>query len=290
MKVLVAGQSGQLAQALAEVQPRDMRVIFMGRGRMDIRNPDHVARQVYETQPDLIINAAAWTDVDGAETHAKAAFDLNVMGPLNLAAAADACHCPLLHISTDYVFDGTLGRAYVETDAPAPLNIYGCTKSDGDRTVLQSGRHLVLRVPWLHSPWGSNFVTAILKAAAKHDSLDVVSDQVGTPIYAPDAASLIFDIVRSVKFQKFIPGLFHLGHSESVTRADLARFILAHSAMLGGPNATIRDISTAARNDPAQRPLNSRLDGSRLTRFYGLSAGDWREGVKSTVERVLAGR
>ena len=193
MKVLVTGREGQLARGLLEAADgAGVQVIAIGRPELDLADGKSVAAVVAREHPDVVVNAAAYTAVDKAETEPAAAHAVNALGAEHVARACAAHSVPIIHISTDHVFDGTKHGAYVEDDPTGPINVYGRTKLEGEQRVVKAcERHLILRTEWLHSRWGANFVKTMLRLAATRPSISVVSDQLGSPTYAPDLARVV---------------------------------------------------------------------------------------------------
>ncbi len=293
MKVLVTGARGQVAQSLVvAARSRPIEIIALGRSMLDITRPETIADGMREVRPDLVINAAAYTAVDKAETEPDAAHLVNAVGAGNVASAAHEAGVPIIHISTDYVFDGTRGSPYVETDQTAPTSVYGRTKLEGERKVAKvCPHHLILRTAWVHSPFGHNFVKTMLRLAETRSELGVVDDQVGSPTYAPHLAEAIIQIARAIAERepdKFPWGVYHVTGRGETTWCGLARAIFEQSKLRGGPIAHIKAISTADYPTPARRPANSRLDVGLLQKTFGVALPEWQVGVAECVARVLA--
>jgi dTDP-4-dehydrorhamnose reductase len=241
--------------------------------------------------PDVIINSAAYTAVDKAESEQEAAFALNRTGAGLLAEEAAKRGAAIIHISTDYVFDGRKSVPYVETDAVAPQNIYGQSKLQGEQAVRQMNpEHVIARTAWVYSATGSNFVKTMLRLAGERDSLRVVDDQIGNPTYAPHLAQALLEIARKVRHAPRDDqwGTYHLAGLGDVSWCGFAREVFRVSAELGGPSASVTPISTADYPTPAARPKNSRLDCSKAKQMFGVALPDWREGVRECVTRLLA--
>ncbi len=287
MKVLVVGKSGQLAQSLVEVGGEA--VLCPGRPTIDLLNAASHESALDNIAPDIVINTGAFTAVDGAESEPDAAFALNVEGPRNLAVACARRGVPLIHISTDCVFDGTKPSAYTPEDAPHPLGVYGQTKLDGERAVREAAeRSVVVRVSWLFSRFGGNFVRAMLTLAQTRDALTVVSDQVGCPTHTPDLARALLSMAEQAAAPEFDAwGIYHLAGAGETDRASMARDIFAESARLGGPVADVTPILTADYPTPAQRPLNARLDMTSTRQTFGIDLPPWTEGLRVTVEAMI---
>ena len=293
MRLLIAGWRGQLARALVEAAPAcaDVEAFAVGRPALDLKNPGTVARAIADVRPDVIINSAAYTAVDQAEREPDAARMLNCEGARVLAEMATRCSAAIIHISTDYVFDGSSGSRYVETDATAPVNVYGRSKLEGEAAVRACNpRHLIVRTSWVHSPFGQNFVKSMLRLAGERAELRVVDDQIGSPTYAPHLAEAVLNMARRVSragAQEGIWGTYHAAGSGAVSWCGLAREVCRVSASLGGPSAPVVAITTADYPTAARRPANSRLDCSKLEHAFGLRLPDWHIGVAECVRRLL---
>lgn len=292
MRIVVIGTQGQVARSLVAIAPAvGVEIAAIGRPHLDLARGDGVAAKIAGAAPDLIVNAAAYTAVDRAETEPEAAFAVNAGGAEAVAAAASRLGVPLIHLSTDYVFDGSKTSPYVETDPVAPLGVYGRSKLDGERRVASAcPRHIILRTAWVHSPFGSNFVKTMLRLAGSWPDVAVVDDQIGSPTFAPHLAEAILEIARLVRSRGSPPwGIYHAAGSGGVTWCGLAREIFAVSASQGGPVAAVRAITTAEFPTPARRPANSRLDCTLLSRTFGVQLPDWRRGVAACVAGLLQG-
>ena len=277
MRLLVFGKTGQVARALAEATTEagiDAR--FLGRDEADLTDPAACARLIAEAEVDAVINAAAYTAVDAAETDRETAHLVNAATPGAMAKAAAEKGVPFLHISTDYVFDGAGTQAFREDDPTAPLGYYGQSKLDGEREVLAAGgKAVILRVAWVYDGTAKNFVTAMLNLGVTRDVLNVVDDQQGSPTPARAVADALIHIARAFEAGQGVPGLFHYAGSPAVARNDFAAAILA-----GTPNPPrIDPVPSSAFPTPAQRPANSVLDCTRIAEVYGLAQPDWRPDV-----------
>lgn len=290
MRILVAGKTGQLARSLAGAAiPGDDRLTALGRPDMDITRAETVEAALDEHRPDIVINAAAWTAVDLAESEPEAAFAVNRDGAGNLARACARRGVPLIHVSTDYVFDGSRDAPYREDDPVSPLGVYGLSKLEGERAVIEAdGPFVILRIAWVHSPFGTNFVRTMLRLAMEKERLRVVDDQTGCPTYAPHAAQAMLNVARRLlSAPPARQGVYHMAGQGETNWADLAREIFARSAAHGGPSALVDGIPAREYVTPAKRPANSRLDCSRLEKDFGITLPHWKEGVKDCVARLL---
>jgi dTDP-4-dehydrorhamnose reductase len=243
-----------------------------------------------DLRPDAVINAAAFTDVDRAETEAAAAFALNRDGPAALARACADLGAPLVHLSTDYVFDGAKPAPYVETDAKAPLNLYGHSKSEGEDSVLASGAHAaIVRTSWVFAAHGRNFLRTMLRLAEARDEIPVVADQIGRPTAASDLAQTCLAVaLRALDRDPTSRGVFHYSDAGDASWADFAEAIFSEAAKAGLKLARVKRITTAEFPTPARRPANSRLDSTKIGAALGVAPRDWREACAICVREVLA--
>lgn len=280
MKVFVAGAAGQLARALVDRAPSDAQLLALGRPELDLERREG-AHRIAEFAPDAIINAAAYTAVDAAESDSGHAFAINRDGAAWLAGIAAQRKIPFLHVSTDYVFDGAKDEAYTEDDAPNPQTAYGRTKRAGEEAVLTTHpTALIFRTAWVYSPYGQNFVKTMLRLAAERESLRVVNDQIGNPTSAHDIAAALLDIAGQVMRRDDHPGgIYHLAASGETTWFGFAEAIMRLAGDLGGRTIPVAPIATSDYPTPAKRPANSRLDCGKLDRDFGLRLPGWRESL-----------
>lgn len=295
IKVLVTGTEGQLARSLderARLNPR-FEVVRLGRPALDLERPDTIERAIKQVMPDVVVSAAAFTAVDLAEDQATTAHAINVTAAGRLSAAARAIGAPIIHISTDYVFDGSKPDPYVETDAVNPQSVYGRTKLDGERMVAaENPNHIILRTSWVYSPFGRNFVKTMLQLAETREQLTVVGDQFGNPTSALDLADAILSILISKPRH---PGagrgqVYHCAGSGEASWSDLAQHTLDVSRSLGGAHATVVPIQSSAWPAKARRPMNSRLNCDKLSADLGWRAPDWRLSTADVVKRLIAAK
>ncbi len=280
MRVLVFGQTGQVARELQRLLPD---ATYLGRDRADLSDPAACAAAIAGGTWDAVINAAAWTAVDKAEAEEAAATVVNGAAPGAMARACAARDIPFLHVSTDYVFDGSGDRAFAVDGPTAPLGAYGRSKLAGEREVQAAGgRWLILRTSWVFSAHGSNFVKTMLRLGAERESLNVVADQIGGPTPAADIAAALVTMARAMAAGQ-AGGIQHFSGAPDVSWADFARAIMAGA----GLSCRIEDIPSSAYPTPARRPLNSRLDCSAL-RAFGLSRPDWRVGLSDVLKEILS--
>ena len=285
--ILVIGRNGQLAQALAHVG--GARVHCAGRDEADLLDPQSLAAALDRHGPKSVINAGAYTSVDGAESEPEACRALNVDGPEALARLCAEREIPLVHLSTDCVFDGDRDTPYRPQDATAPLGVYGRSKLDGERAVLAvAPRSLIVRVSWIFSQFGSNFVATMLRLARTRDEVSVVNDQYGCPTFAPALAASLLEIASAAARPDFEAwGVYHLAGAGETDRASMAERIFRESARHGGPVARVRGVATVDYPTPARRPLNARLDMSDTVRVFGTGLPDWTDGLEQTVRQLV---
>ena len=278
---LVFGRSGQVAQALARHWPA---AVFLGRDAVDLEDAEACAAAIRTARPALVLNAAAWTAVDRAEAEPDAARRVNALAPAAMAAACAALDIPFLHVSTDYVFDGS-GEAPRAEDAPtAPLGVYGRTKLEGEAGVLAAHpRAVILRTAWVFSEHGQNFVKTMLRLGRERPVLRVVADQIGGPTPADAIARAMIAMAEAMLADPARPGgIWHFSGAPEISWADFARAIMAGA----GLQAVVEDIPTAAYPTPARRPLNSRLDCRAIARDFGIPRPDWREGLARVLREL----
>ncbi|WP_308909008.1 dTDP-4-dehydrorhamnose reductase [Pseudokordiimonas caeni] len=289
MRILVAGKSGQVALALEELAKgrEDLTLETFGRPDFDLKSPTSMDAAVAAFRPDAIINAAAYTAVDAAETDEDEATAINTDGAAALAAIAHARGLPFLHISTDYVFDGTKDAPYVETDPTGPTGAYGRSKLAGEQAVTKVNPDaLIFRTAWVYSPWGKNFLKTMLKLGATRDTLGVVADQVGNPTYAPDIAAALVAVLEKGTTGK--AGVYHLAGTGSVSWHGFATRIFEAGERIAGHKApTVNAITTADYPTPAKRPANSRLDCSKLEATFGIRLPAWQTSTDACVKRLV---
>ncbi len=287
-RILVVGRTGQLAQALANAGRPGLS--FAGRPEADLAVPSTLEAAIGQAAPDAVINAGAYTSVDGAESDAASAFAINRDGPAELARLCAARGIPLIHVSTDCVFDGRKDGPYEPGDAPAPLSAYGQSKWEGEQAVAEAcPRHLIVRVSWVFSEYAGNFVRTMLMLARTRDTVTVVSDQFGYPTYCPDIAQGLFRMADAACAPDFAAyGTYHLAGSEAIDRASMAKLVYAESETLGGPVAAVKAVPTTDYPTPAARPLNARLASRKAIDTFGLTMPDWRLGLTASVKTIVS--
>ena len=294
MRLLIAGWQGQVARALVEMAPGrpDVMACAVGRAALDICEAKSIERALSAISPTVVINSAAYTAVDKAESEPERAFALNRDGARLLAEASAKRGIPMIHSSTDYVFDGTKQGPYTEDDEASPATVFGRSKLEGEEAVRATNpKHLILRTSWIFSPTGRNFVKTMLAQAGEHDSVRVVDDQRGSPTYAPHLVTAILDLAATVsKPGAVVPwGVYNAANTGTTTWRGFAEEVFERSRSLGGPSAKVEPIRSTDYPTPAARPANSELDCSKLDRTFGLRLPPWQTGVAACVERILKG-
>lgn len=291
-RMVVTGREGQVVSSLvarAGIQDR-FEVVPVGRPALDLMQPETIETVLRDARPDVIVSAAAYTAVDQAETEEDAATIANAAAPRIIAATAASLGIPVIHLSTDYVFDGQKALPYSETDSVGPVGAYGRSKLAGEQSVSEATRdYAILRTAWVYSPYGKNFLKTMLRLAETRDSLNVVDDQHGNPTSALDIADALFTVAGNLIDDRSdaLRGVFHMTGSGEANWADFAMEIFAQSGLKGGPTATVGRIPSSAYPTPAKRPANSRLDCRKLLSAHGVRLPHWQESTAGTVARLL---
>lgn len=289
MKILVTGREGQVARSLAErATGRDIH--FAARPQMDLLVPESIERTIDAVRPDLIISAAAYTAVDQAEDEPGVAMAINGEAPGVIGRAAARIDAAVVHLSTDYVFDGSGERGWTESDEVAPIGIYGTTKLAGEEALAASGaRFAIMRTAWVYSPFGNNFVRTMLRLAESRDSLNVVADQFGNPTSALDIADALLAMADRWQADPAhgTDATYHFAGTGTTNWADFARSIFAESEARGGPSCTVSGIPAADYPTKAVRPANSQLDCSRFTQAFGHVAPRWEDSLAEVMTRLI---
>ena len=294
MRILAAGWHGQIARAFMQMAParNDITAFAIGRPGLDICDPRSIERALGDIQPDVLINLAGYTDVDGAESEPELAFALNSTGARLLAEAAARRQVPIIHISTSYVFDGRKPSAYVETDVTEPLATYGKSRLAGELAVQAANpKHVILRTGWIFSPFGRCFVSNILQRVQLGLPLKAVNDQHGNPTYAPHLVDAILAVARQLTARPGEDKPWGIYHAAGTGEADwygVAQEVLAASERLAGLSVSLEPIPSAEYPTRTARPPNSKLDCSKLERTFGVKLPPWQTGVHECVERLLA--
>jgi dTDP-4-dehydrorhamnose reductase len=291
MQLLVIGGTGQVGEELKTIAAsRGVRTVAPGRDLLNLASEGQIARWMEAEPWGAVINAAAYTRVDAAEHERAAAWEVNANGPGRLAAIASRRGIPLIHLSTDYVFDGRKGRPYVEADTVGPLNVYGESKEAGERAVRAANpRHIILRTSWVYSPIGTNFVKTILRLAREQERLTVVSDQKGCPTAARDIARACFELACRIASdpERARYGTYHFAGGGQATWFELATAVFE---LARGRTGRVPDLVPIASSDyptAAHRPMDSRLNCDAIARDWDLAPPPWETGLQDTLDRLL---
>jgi dTDP-4-dehydrorhamnose reductase len=292
MRIAVTGGKGQIARSLCERgDAAGVTILPLARPDIDLARPESIRASLVALAPDVIVNAAAFTAVDLAESEAERALAINGAGAGAVASVAADLKVPIIQLSTDYVFDGLLDRPYVETDVANPMTAYGRSKLAGEKAVAAAQPdHVVLRTAWVYSPFGKNFARTVLSLAAQRTEIPVVADQRGSPTGALDIADGIVAVARQMIERpkaSELRGIFHLAGSGEATWAEFAEAVFAESRAVGGPSARVIPIPSSAYPTPARRPANSRLNGDKMLAAYGVRLPAWRQSLPICVRRLL---
>lgn len=290
MKILVTGKNGQVTQAMLEQANNDLEIVALGRPELDIVDKSSIAKAVLAHKPDVIVNAAAYTAVDKAESEVKLAFKVNRDGARNVAEVAKDNSLPIIHISTDYVFNGQKEKGYKEDDAPGPLNVYGLSKLEGEWAVKDSNPdHVILRTAWVYSQYGNNFVKTMLRLAKTHDEINVVCDQWGTPTSAEFIADNIFKIFEQIKGKKPPEnwrGVFHLVPNGKTNWADFAQKIFSFAQNIHQTMPIVHTISSREYPMTAERPKFSILNNHLCKKRFSLTFNDWTSYLPTVLAKL----
>ncbi|HEY2211877.1 MAG TPA: dTDP-4-dehydrorhamnose reductase [Bradyrhizobium sp.] len=287
--ILIFGAAGQVGRELAGLaKARNIGLRAVTHEDVDIVSPDAVARIVEQTRPHLIVNAAAYTAVDRAEQERERAEAVNAGGAENVALFAARAEVPLLHLSTDYVFDGTKHGSYVEADAVAPLGVYGATKLRGEVLVRAANRDaIIVRTAWVYGQYGNNFLKTVLRLATSRDRLQIVGDQHGCPTATLDIAEAILAVDRAILEGRSYRGIFHFAGDGATTWHGFAEAIVDCQAKWTHRRPAVEAITTAEYAAPAPRPANSRLDSGLFARTFGYRAKPWQVRTREIVDILL---
>jgi dTDP-4-dehydrorhamnose reductase len=286
-RILVIGRAGQLGTALAEASwPAEVEVVSRGRDRIDLARPAAARDAVIAEKPDLVINAAAYTAVDKAESEQELAFAVNRDGPSALAEACLAIGVPLIHVSTDYVFDGSKQGAYLEDDPVNPASVYGASKEAGE-SAIRAGlpAHVIIRTAWVYAPMGQNFVRTMLRLGRERPELRVVDDQIGSPTAAEELARAVQGAAGALLAGGRDFGTFHFAGSGSTSWFGLAQAVFE---LTQGQRPRLIPIPTSGYPTAARRPANSVLDSSKFARLYGVTARPWRDSLARCLKQIAA--
>ena len=293
-RIVVTGREGQIVCSLLgrATAYSDFEIVAVGRPSLDLARPHEIADVLHGLRPALVVSAAAYTAVDQAETDEDKAMTINAVAAGEIASAAAQVKAPIIHLSTDYVFDGKKSLPYTEDDPVGPLGVYGRSKLAGEIAVAQAtDNHVILRTAWVYSPFGRNFLKTMLQLAEHRAELNVVDDQIGNPSSALDLADGILAVATNLlnSSSHDLRGTFHIAGSGAASWADFAEEIFHNSRRLGGPSADVRGIASRQYPTKAQRPGNSQLCCKRLAEVHGVLLPDWRRSTQETIEALRFG-
>ncbi|MCU7548025.1 dTDP-4-dehydrorhamnose reductase [Chitinophagaceae bacterium LB-8] len=281
-KIIVIGSHGQLGSELKELASRfkGYQFFFYDKEHLDIVQKDEVDRTIEEIKPDYLVNCAAYTAVDKAETDATLAFAINSEAVRNLAEACTGHNVKLVHVSTDYVFDGKATQPYKESDPVNPANVYGQSKLKGEEEAVQANTDvIIIRTAWVYSTYGANFVKTMLRLMQSRPEIGVVADQYGTPTNAADLAEVIMQIIDG---GKWVPGIYHFTNEGLISWFDFANEI----KRLSNASCTVNPITTEQYPTPAQRPQYSVLDKTKIQQTFGIKLKNWRESLEKCIGKM----
>jgi dTDP-4-dehydrorhamnose reductase len=288
-KILLTGANGQIGREIQHLFPiQQERLVALSKAELNIADHEQITQVIKAYQPAIIINAAAYTAVDKAESETELAFAVNSTGVKNLATAANKFHIPIIHLSTDYVFDGLKNTAYVEKDERSPLNVYGSSKAQGEQYLQDIlAQHIILRVSWVFGKYGHNFVKTILKLAREKPELNIVADQIGCPTPAADIADVIHHLVEFIEQGKAKWGVFHYCGDQALSWYDFAKQIMSYAETLPGFICQrLNPITTAQYPTPAARPKNSVLSTKKIQQEYDILPANIKNGLRAIIDNL----
>lgn len=291
LRTLVVGTSGQLARELHRA-PRSPAILLLPAQKVELAAESAVLALLDGAQPELVVNAAAYTAVDRAETEPERSLEVNAAGPATLARWCQQHGAALVHVSTDYVFDGEKASPYIVEDATGPINVYGHSKLAGELAIRGAlTRHVILRTSWVFSAHGENFVKTMLRLAGERDELRVVADQFGRPTPAADLAAAIWAVASQLANGRDLAwGTYHFAGAGSTSWRGFAEAIVEEQHPLTGRSPTVTPISSAEFPRPARRPQFSVLDTSSFELAFGFAPAPWRDGLRRVIQELLSGR
>jgi dTDP-4-dehydrorhamnose reductase len=294
-RVLVTGADGQVGRALVAEFRDTAELIACNRQTLDLSNPEKIRAKLREVNPDVILNAGAYTAVDRAETEGELAMAINGQAPGVLAEEAARSGALLVHYSTDYAFDGSKNGPWVEDDRTNPLSVYGASKLAGEEAIRSIGdRYVIFRTSWVYAPEGKNFVLTMLRLGSERDSLNVVDDQIGAPTTAAELARATQGIAAGILNDNFGPesdwaGTYHMTCGGSISWCGFARAIFERAPeLLGGKKPTVNPIKTSEYPTPAKRPLNSVLSNEKLQQRFGVRLANWQSALDEVLKAISA--
>ena len=286
--ILITGGTGQVGTGLMLANRGRFEVVAPARAELDLLDAASIERNIASRDWAAIVNCAAYTAVDKAESEPELAFAINAEAPGIIARAAAARAIPLLHVSTDYVFDGSKAKPYAEDDPVAPLGVYGASKEAGERAVRdEGGRSIILRTAWVVSPWGHNFIKTMLRLGAEREELGVVADQIGCPTSAIDIAETLLTLTERMLDRRESSGTYHFVNSGQASWHDLASAVFAYAGARGMKTPRVKAITTADYPTPAKRPANSRLSTAKLEQTFGMTPRPWQVAVEEILASLI---
>ena len=289
MKILVLGSKGQLGQCLNDqLAITEHDVVYTSRRQIDIAEFEVTKAQLLEISPDIVINATAYTAVDKAEEEHQAAGRINHLAVANIASICNQLDCWLIHVSTDYVFDGNSEVPYKEDNPTNPQGVYGCSKLKGEMAIEASGcKYLIIRTAWVYSEYGNNFLKTMLRLSADRDELSIVGDQIGCPTYAQDIAMSIVSILSCLDLKDSLSGIYHYCGDEPCSWYDFALAIFLEAEVQGLKTPSyVKSITTADYPTPAIRPAYSVLDCTKIESVFDVTRSNWRDRIKIVIDRL----
>jgi dTDP-4-dehydrorhamnose reductase len=289
MKILVLGSKGQLGQCLNDqLAITEHDVVYTSRGKIDIAEFEVTKTQILKISPDIVINATAYTAVDKAEEEHQVAERINHLAVANIASICKKLDCWLIHVSTDYVFDGNSEVPYKEDNPTNPQGVYGGSKLKGEAAIESSGcKYLIIRTAWVYSEYGNNFLKTMLRLGADRDELSIVGDQIGCPTYAQDIAKSIVSILSCLDLKDSSSGIYHYCGDEPCSWYDFARAIFLEAEVQGLKTPSyVKSITTADYPTPAIRPAYSVLDCTKIESVFDVTRSNWRDGIKIVIDRL----
>jgi len=289
MKILVLGSKGQLGQCLNDqLAITENYVVYTSRGQINIAEFEVTKAQILEISPDIVINATAYTAVDKAEEEHQAADRINHLAVANISTICDQLDCWLIHVSTDYVFDGNSEVPYKEDNPTNPQGVYGASKLKGEAAIEASGcKYLIIRTAWVYSEYGNNFLKTMLRLGADRDELSIVGDQIGCPTYAQDIAKSIVSILSCLDLKDSSSGIYHYCGDEPCSWYDFARAIFLEAEVQGLKTPSyVKSITTTDYPTPAIRPAYSVLDCSKIENVFDVTRSNCRDGIKIVIDRL----
>lgn len=290
MRILIIGKNGQIAKSLYELKNQnELDFFFIGRPEIDLEVPNNISEIIKSINPDIVINAAAYTNVDQAEKDFEKAFLINAIAPKLISKTCNSLNIPIIHYSTDYVFSGETSTNYKENDICNPINLYGKSKFEGEINVaFENPNHVILRTSWVYSQFGNNFVKTMLKLGNQKNEISVVNDQFGSPTYAKEIAIATLKIAKRIKENQSseLRGVFHLSASNTTNWADFAKTIFEIHSNNNDNKIKIIPIMSSQYSFIAKRPRNTILNCEKLFDIYGIKLPDWKTSLKECIEII----